>query len=105
MVPPGAGTPEQRPAFLPAAQERILAQPDGKARFGHAVHELSKAFALAVPHAEAQGLRDDVAFFQAVRAALLKRSPAAKSTCAAVVTSPARTVWLRVTRVSTATRP
>ncbi len=70
------GTPEQRFALLPAAQEHILVQPDGKTRFGHAVHELSKAFALAVPHAEALRLRDDVAFFQAVRAALLKRSPA-----------------------------
>ena len=38
--------------------------------------ELSKAFALAVPHEEALAIRDDVAFFQAVRAALAKRAPA-----------------------------
>ena len=35
---------------------------------------LSQAFALAVPHPEAIRIRDDVAFFQAVRAALSKRA-------------------------------
>ena len=35
-----------------------------------AVTELSKAFALAVPHEDALAIRDDVAFFQAVRAGL-----------------------------------
>ena len=34
-----------------------------------------QAFALAVPHPEAIRIRDDVAFFQAVRAALAKRAP------------------------------
>ena len=37
-----------------------------------AVGDLSKAFALSVPHEEALRIRDDVAFFQAVRAALVK---------------------------------
>ena len=36
--------------------------------------ELSQAFALAVPHEEALRIRDDVAFFQAVRSALSKSS-------------------------------
>jgi type I restriction enzyme R subunit len=36
---------------------------------------LSKAFALAVPHEDAMRIRDDVAFFQAVRASLSKRAP------------------------------
>ncbi len=40
-----------------------------------AVRELSQAFALAVPHDEALRIRDDVAFFQAVRAVLAKRAP------------------------------
>ncbi len=44
-------------------------------RFLAAVLELTKAFALAVPHEEALRIRDDVAFFQAVRAALVKRAP------------------------------
>jgi type I restriction enzyme R subunit len=35
---------------------------------------LTKAFALAVPREEALAIRDDVAFFQAVRAALAKRA-------------------------------
>ena len=52
----------------PPAQEHILAQEDGKARLLQAVTELSQAFALAVPHEEALAIRDDVAFFQAVRA-------------------------------------
>src|SRR5208283_5294205 len=40
-----------------------------------AVRELSQAFALAVPHDDALRIRDDVAFFQAVQAALAKRAP------------------------------
>ena len=39
-----------------------------------AVLELSQAFALAVPREEALAIRDDVAFFQTVQAALAKRS-------------------------------
>jgi type I restriction enzyme R subunit len=70
------GKPEDRLALLPAAQEHILAQENGKERLLKAVTELSKAFALAVPHEEALAIRDDMAFFQAVRAALAKRAPA-----------------------------
>ncbi len=39
-----------------------------------AVSELSRAFALAVPHEDAIGIRDEVAFFQAVRAVLARRA-------------------------------
>ncbi len=66
------GTPGQRLSLLPAAQEHILAQNDGKNRLLQAVTDLSKAFALAVPHEDALRIRDDVGFFQAVRAALTK---------------------------------
>ncbi|MDE0330244.1 MAG: type I restriction endonuclease subunit R, partial [Nitrospinae bacterium] len=59
---------------LPAAQEHILAQENGKDRCLKAVRELSQAFALAVPHEEAIRIRDDVAFFQAVRSVLAKRA-------------------------------
>jgi type I restriction enzyme, R subunit len=69
------GTPTARLGLLPAAQEHILAQADGKNRLLDAVRELSQAFALAVPHDEALRIRDEVAFFQAVRAGLLKRAP------------------------------
>lgn len=70
-----AGTPQERLSLLPQAQEHILAQEDGKNRWLRAVQELSQAFALAVPHDEALRIRDDVAFFQAVRACLAKRAP------------------------------
>ena len=69
------GTPPERLSLLPAAQEHILAQENGKDRCLQAVRELSQAFALAVPHEETLRIRDDVGFFQAVRAQLIKRAP------------------------------
>ncbi|NCQ25827.1 MAG: type I restriction endonuclease subunit R [Armatimonadetes bacterium] len=69
------GTPPERLGLLPPAQEHILAQENGKDRCIRAVRELSQAFALAVPHAEALRIRDDVGFFQAVQAVLAKRAP------------------------------
>src|ERR1700737_2481009 len=66
------GTPTERLSLLPAAQEHVLAQEDGNSRILQAVSDLSKAFALAVPHDEAIRIRDDVAFFQAVRTAIAK---------------------------------
>jgi type I restriction enzyme R subunit len=69
------GTPAERLGLLPPAQEHILAQEEGKDRLLQRVKELSEAFALAVPHDEALRIRDDVAFFQAVRASLAKRAP------------------------------
>ena len=69
------GTPTERLSLLPAAQEHVLAQENGKDRLLGSVRELSQAFALAVPHEEALAIRDEAAFFQAVRAALAKRAP------------------------------
>ena len=66
------GDPQIRLSVLPAAQEHVLAQDDGKNRLVKAVGELSKAFALAVPHEKALEIRDDVAFFQAVKSVLTK---------------------------------
>jgi type I restriction enzyme R subunit len=66
------GRPQDRLSLLPAAQEHILAQQDGKPRLLRSVTELSQAFALAVPHEEALRIRDDVGFFQTVRAVLAK---------------------------------
>ena len=68
------GTPAERLGLLPAAQEHILAQENGKDRCVQAVRELSQSFALAVPHEETTRVRDDVAFFQAVRSVLAKRA-------------------------------
>jgi type I restriction enzyme R subunit len=58
------GRPQDRLSLLPAALEHILAQRDGKERLLRAVTELSKAFALAVPHDEALRIRDEVGFFR-----------------------------------------
>ena len=69
-----SGTPQERLGVLPPAQEHILRQENGKDRYLGAVRELSQTFALAVPHAEALRIRDDVAFFQAVQAVLAKRA-------------------------------
>ncbi|MCY4567545.1 MAG: DUF3387 domain-containing protein, partial [Candidatus Poribacteria bacterium] len=66
------GNAEDRIRLLPSAQEHILAQKDGKERLLQVVTELSKAFALAVPHEKTTEIRDDVAFFQAVRGVLAK---------------------------------
>ena len=68
------GTPQQRLGLLPAAQEHILAQENGKERCLVAVRELSQAFALSVPHPETSRIHDEVGFFQAVRAMLMKRA-------------------------------
>ena len=67
-----SGDAQARIGLLPAAQEQVLSRVNGKERFLQAVRDLSKAFALAVPHEKALEIRDDVAFFQAVAAALTK---------------------------------
>ena len=54
------------------AANHVLEQKDGKPRFLLAVTELSKAFALSVPHEKALEIRDEVGFFQEVRAVLAK---------------------------------
>lgn len=55
-----------------AAEEFILGLNDGKKRFINEVTALSKAFAIAIPHDEAMDAKDEVAFFQAVKARLVK---------------------------------
>ncbi len=58
--------------LIPQAQEHILSQENGKPKLFQAVTQLSQAFALSVPHEKTTEIRDDVAFFQTVRAALVK---------------------------------
>ncbi len=55
-----------------AAEEYILSLEDGKKRFINEVVTLSKAFAIAIPHDQAMDAKDEVAFFQAVKARLAK---------------------------------
>ncbi len=70
-----SGKPAERLSILPAAQEHILRQENGKDRLVDAVRDLLYAFALAVPNEKALEIRDDVDFFQAVRAVLIKHAP------------------------------
>ncbi len=55
-----------------AAEEHILGLEDGKKRYINEVTALSKAFAIAVPHEQAMDVKDEVSFFQAVKARLAK---------------------------------
>ena len=83
------GTPQERLAVMAGAIEWILdrqqqaaaqeTSKDGKKqahrRFSDAVLALSKAFALAGASDEARAIRDEVGFFQTIRAALVKSVP------------------------------
>jgi len=69
------GTPGERLSLIPNAMEHILRQEDGKKRFMDAVLRTTRAFALAVPDERALALREDIAFFQAIRAAFAKTTP------------------------------
>ncbi|MBK9043435.1 MAG: type I restriction endonuclease subunit R [Saprospiraceae bacterium] len=55
-----------------AAEEHILGLQDGKKRYINEVTALSKAFAIAIPHDQAMDAKDEVSFFQAVKARLAK---------------------------------
>lgn len=68
------GSPTQRLSLIPAGQEHILEQADGRKRWVQVVAELSRAFALCAATDEATEIRDDVSFFQALQAALNKKS-------------------------------
>ncbi|MFA5106198.1 MAG: type I restriction endonuclease subunit R [Candidatus Micrarchaeia archaeon] len=52
--------------------ERLLSQKSGKEKFMKSVDRLSQAFALAYPHPQAMKIRDELAFFQAVKAQFVK---------------------------------
>jgi type I restriction enzyme, R subunit len=80
------GTPGERLAMMAGAIEWILdkqqqwaaaektpeAKKQAQRRFADGVLGLSKAFALAASSDEARGIREEVGFFQAIRAALVK---------------------------------
>ena len=74
------GKAVERLALIPAGQEHILDQEDGKKRFVAMVTELSSAFALCAASDEATEIRDDVSFFQAIQAALAKQSTGSRKT-------------------------
>ena len=66
------GTPGERLSVLLSAQNHVLTLDDGKKRYVQTVTELGRAFALAVPHDKALELREQVGFYQAVKAGLVK---------------------------------
>ncbi len=72
------GTPAVRIVILPAAQEHVLQQEEGKQRLLDTTAALTKAFALAVPLDDALAAREEVLFYQAVRAALIKTTQSRK---------------------------
>jgi type I restriction enzyme R subunit len=59
-------------SMILAAEEHILSIDDGKKRYINEVTALSQAFAIAIPHEQAMDVKDEVAFFQAVKARLAK---------------------------------
>ena len=62
----------QKLSLILAAEEHILSLEDGKKRYINEVAALSQAFAIAIPHEQALDAKDEVGFFQAVKARLTK---------------------------------
>lgn len=59
-------------SLILGAEEHILGLDEGKKRYIEEVTKLSQVFAIAIPHEEAMDAKDKVAFFQAVKARLVK---------------------------------
>lgn len=59
-------------SLILAAEEHILGLEDGRKRYINEVTALSQAFAIAIPHEQAMDVKDEVGFFQAVKARLAK---------------------------------
>jgi len=64
----------QKLSLILAAEDFILGVENGKKRLLDEVTALSKAFVIAIPHEQAMDVKDEVAFFQAVKSRLLKFS-------------------------------
>ncbi|MEI6498463.1 MAG: type I restriction endonuclease subunit R [bacterium] len=65
-------TAGQKPRIIREAVDFVLGLEDGSKRYRQGVTELSQAFSLAVPHDKALEIRDDIGFFQAVKASITK---------------------------------
>lgn len=59
-------------SLILAAEEHILGLDNGKKRFVDEVTALSQAFSIAIPHEQALDVKDEVAFFQAIKSRLAK---------------------------------
>lgn len=67
-----SASPQEKLSIILQAEEHIMGLPDGKNRLIREVTLLSQALALSVPKEEAMAITDEVAFFQAVKARLVK---------------------------------
>ena len=63
---------KEKLSIILQTEEHILGLEDGKTRFIREVSLLSQAFALSIPDERAIKIKDDIAFFQAVKARLVK---------------------------------
>jgi type I restriction enzyme R subunit len=64
--------PKEKLTYILDATDYVLSLDMGKDRFNTNVMNLSKAFALSVPDPEALSIRDDLSFFQAIKARITK---------------------------------
>jgi type I restriction enzyme R subunit len=67
-------TPEEKFNYLPIAANHILSIPGVSDQFINKVTGLLRAFAISVPHEQALAIRDEIAFFQSVKARIVKIS-------------------------------
>lgn len=67
-----AETTSGKLSWILKTEDFILGLEDGRKRFVNEVTALGKAFAIAIPNEQAMDVKDEVAFFQAVKARLCK---------------------------------
>ncbi len=65
-------SPNGKLSIILQAEEHVMGLEDGKIRYINEVTLLSQAFALSIPHEKALEVKDEIAFFQAVKARLVK---------------------------------
>ncbi|MEK6452075.1 MULTISPECIES: type I restriction endonuclease subunit R [unclassified Myroides] len=65
-------TTSDKLSLILAAEDHILGLDNGKKRYIDEVTALSQAFAIAIPHEQAMDVKEEVSFFQAVKARLAK---------------------------------
>jgi type I restriction enzyme R subunit len=67
-----SASPQEKLSIILQAEEHIMGLEDGKNRLIREVTLLSQGFALSVPDEQALAITDEIAFFQAVKARLVK---------------------------------
>lgn len=67
-------SPRRKMELIPEAMDHILRLDNGKKRYIREVTALSKAYSLAVPSKESEEFRDEIGFFQAIKASIIKNT-------------------------------